>query len=756
MSKESLQKNVDIIEMKNKSEVISVGQNKNDQKFANEILNKIEEDFKLSLDNKDKVKLKISEITGLNNKTQLELSEFSKRYSAFFRSLLAERIRNLRYQYEIKHKEKPAEIEALKSSIENEKVTIGEIKNEKISEEKLRDDLEAQKTKIDVEIRELKDGLNERKNSFFYKIKQKFILNKNEITEDLVGFFESEGLKKENIKNKLYHKDFDMVQTIKSKKDIFENIDISLEEKQKEIKKKNELLARLMDSIEDKYETINEVEEIINSDFEIKEIEKIVSDFYNEVLIYKKQIEAEKKERSVAEISKEKNVLFCHAMPMQIIPDTNFSQNNQLINTRRFGSEEKLKIILGIEPTISVSTLNEGSQKLVNGFGMILNGGQVLSAYAGDAGTLLNKNIYDRRSKHDPTLKTSIIQLDIKDNLDHAINHTPRREPISGDIVEDPSQGWNEIVVENPKVAGLYFQSDQTDSSYNNSLDYAIKISKDLNLPLYLLEEDKIYQKDKDNNFIEVNKEDILNSNKNFLPYERKNLIEELIDKEVFSIKKENIYSFNGYNAGKGYYKFIKRIDAGEKVSIERLHENELIEEGDELIPFVDHSYAIKIIKLNEKQWELFGRENWEKYKKYLKEDGSFDAKFHGSSVWEPHFFVEFPREEMEDSISSYIEMAGKEIERLLFITKQARLENENLGDFPVRKKSVIYILYGVMEECQKNRDNKNYEKAKQIIEKYGSIEECENFIQKRVGENGGFKYLEEDVPIEVRKKLKN
>ena len=283
MSKESLQKNVDIIEMKNKSEVISVGQNKNDQKFANEILNKIEEDFKLSLDNKDKVKLKISEITGLNNKTQLELSEFSKRYSAFFRSLLAERIRNLRYQYEIKHKEKPAEIEALKSSIENEKVTIGEIKNEKISEEKLRDDLEAQKTKIDVEIRELKDGLNERKNSFFYKIKQKFILNKNEITEDLVGFFESEGLKKENIKNKLYHKDFDMVQTIKSKKDIFENIDISLEEKQKEIKKKNELLARLMDSIEDKYETINEVEEIINSDFEIKEIEKIQPEKFNNI-----------------------------------------------------------------------------------------------------------------------------------------------------------------------------------------------------------------------------------------------------------------------------------------------------------------------------------------------------------------------------------------------------------------------------------------------------------------------------------------
>lgn len=699
MNKEEFQKNEAKVEVEDRPEITSPEQNKSSQEWANEILNKIEQEFDSVPDNKEEIekiessvllenqstkkeiknelnlennlntlnseaenikeeaKSKISEITGLNKEDKLELSEFSKRYSAFYRDQIAQKINNLRFKYNTKLKEKPVEIESLNLNIAEEKALMQETTEKKIKDEELQKNIQEQREKINSEIEELKAGLDKRKNSFIYKIQKNFN-NGNEITEELVKLFESEGLTKDNIKSKLYQKDFDIIQTIKNKKDDFENINVSLGAKQNEINEHNELLEKLKNSIEDKYKSINEAEEIINDDSEIKEIKQTIIDFYGEMANQKKIIESEKKERNVAEISKDKNVLFCHAIPMGMLPagDVSFSQNNALIDTHKMGPEEKLKIILGTEPTISVSTIDKEHQVLAGDFGIILKGGDVLAGYNKDAGVALGSNIYDRKSKRDGSLNTSTIQNDIVSNIDQSLNSKEK-------------DGWNELVVENPKAAGLFYQinvnkTGNTFAAFGTSKDYAYEISKNLNLPLYILDGNKIFKLDETTKELkEVMMNDILESGRDMSNNEKKYYIEEMIDKEAFRGKRDNIHNFNAYNDGK------------------------------------------------------------------------------------KNFVLE------NKNINSYI----KEIEEELKTSSEniEKLKKEGEGFSLHTKKSLLFKIYGFMEECKKSGNIENYENAKKVIEKFGNIDELERFVNKRIDENGEFKYLMEDAPIEVRKKIK-
>jgi len=787
------------LETVEKPELSVLEAEKNDQEFASEILSKIENEMsaepvsqieiqkidssvelanpamkeeiqkELDLENKldqlnneakiagGDAKSKISETTGLDKENKQELQKFSKRYSAFYRDQIAGKIKNLRFQNQTKIKEKPLEIEALKLSIDDERSSSEKIKSEKLGEQEIQKDLEEKRVKLNLEIQELKDGLNKRKNSLIYKIQEKFISNK--FNEETFEILKSERMTKYNIKNKIYQKDFGIYQDIKIKEGDLELINKNIEFKKQKLEEQDILLEKLKVSIEDKYKSINEAEKVIESDSEIKEIEKNISDFYTEISKQKEIIENEKKERSVSEISKEKNVLFCHAIPLHVeTGDSSFSQNNTLIKTNEFSVEEKIKMILGVEPTISVSTINKENQTLARGFGLILNEGQVLSAYAGDAGTLLDKGIYNRRSKYDRELETSVIQKDIENNLNFAINHLQKRDQKTNSSVETMHQGWNELVIENPQVAGLFFQKD---NQGNAPSDFARAklVSEQLNLPLYILDKEKTYQIDKKTNELkEISKEDIFTFSKSFSKNERKDLVEEMIDKETFNVKKENIYQFNGYNVGKAYYKFMKKVDAGERVSIQQIGDNKNLNEGDEIVHLFDQTYAIRKIELTEKQWELFGNQNWENSGGYYKtgdeSDYNFNTKFGGQLVWEPHSKFAM---DAGDSISSYINKIEKELEKNK--KSEEEIKKGGHGDIQwvsTQRRSVNSILLGFAEECQKNNDIKNYEKALSILGKFGNPKEYENFVDKRIGQDGKFKYLNEDIPVEVRNKLKD
>ena len=682
---------------------------------------------------------------------KLELSEFSKRHSGFYRKEIAQNIRKLRFQYQTKLREKPEEIESLRLSVEKDQSIIEETKIQKMSDKESHKKLVEQKNEIESEIKELKAGLEKRKNSFLYKIQERFIPNK--LSQENFEILRSSGMTKDNIKHKLYQKDFEIFENIQKKEDDSEGLKASLETAEKKLQEKSALLEQLKTSVEQKYQQINEAEEIVNSDSELKEAEKTLSDFYSAMKTEKDQLDKEGKERSVAEISREKNVLFCHSISLDVIKDTAFSQNNRLVKTNEFGPEEKIKMLLGVEPTISVSTINEQNQKLANNFGVILKEGQVLSSYAGDAGTLVAEGVHGRRSKYDSSLQYSNIQKGINDRLDAVINHTQTSS------TEDMSQGWNELVVENPQVAGLFFQKDTEGDSFISPK--AKKISKSLGLPLYVLEKDKMFLYNEETDTVqEVNKESILDSNKTFSNEEKKNLIEEMIDKEAFYVKRENIGNFNGYAEGKAYYKLMKRTDAGEAAEIRQLNDGEPVESGDEVVQLLSTRYVIKKNNIPEEGWKGWVKEKYEKSGRYFREKEEYEKKSENDNAYifnplitENLFYMSREFVMDGDNTASYIKMWENNFDAL--DKKHDELKVKNGGsNVPFDQKALLFNLFGFAEECKNAHDQKNYEKAMNLINKYGSATECETFIKKRVGQDGRYNYLVEDAPLDVRKKL--
>ena len=377
-----------------------------------------------------------------------------------------------------------------------------------------------------------------------------------------------------------------------------------------------------------------------------------------------------------------------------------------------------------------------------------------MSSYAGDAGTLLDGGIYNRKSKYDNNLQTSIVQKNIGDRIGNVVNH------IKTSSVEEMEQGWNELIVENPKVAGLFYQKNEYGDAWIPP--EAKKLSESLGLPLYVLDKDKIFLYDKETNAVsEVSRENMFDSSKDFSKEEKKNLIEGMIDKEAFNVKRENIYNFNAYNSGKGYFKFMKRIDSGERVEISYLNEDTVVEDGDDVIQLFSRNYIIKKNSIPEESWKGWIKENYEKHGLYYRQKQDYEKK---SEDDKGYFFNPKFNEEgyaasgefiMEgDNTASYINMLEKNFEELS--SRQNEIKKEHGGsDIPLNKKALIFNLFGFAEECKKANDLKNYEKATKLVEKFGRVDECETFVEKRVGQDGKFQYLTDDAPVEVRKKLK-
>jgi len=145
---------------------------------------------------------------------------------------------------------------------------------------------------------------------------------------------------------------------------------------------------------------------------------------------------------------------------------------------------DKARVVMGVEPTISVSTIDLSGKDKENGFrtifpiGLIIGGGTMLSAYGSDAGTRAD-SLLVRRSQSDRNLK-SIVQENFSENIGKALE---------GAALEGASQkGFNEIVVENPKVAGISLDLNRL--SYDESaalagIKQALVMGREFGMPVY-------------------------------------------------------------------------------------------------------------------------------------------------------------------------------------------------------------------------------------------------------------------------------
>lgn len=177
--------------------------------------------------------------------------------------------------------------------------------------------------------------------------------------------------------------------------------------------------------------------------------EKIRKEFYEKTANEKESFESQEKERSIAEIMKEKDLVVVHAIPLRG-EGRGSQENNPMLRVAKqqevnFG--DSLEMIAGLSPTISTSipSPDRFNNGLFKKTGVILGEGKILSAQSGDSGSVAH-GLFKRIPKYGEGEKNTAIQPQID------IEKTAKKS-------EDSSRGemWNELTVEKPQIAGLFY-----------------------------------------------------------------------------------------------------------------------------------------------------------------------------------------------------------------------------------------------------------------------------------------------------------
>lgn len=188
-----------------------------------------------------------------------------------------------------------------------------------------------------------------------------------------------------------------------------------------------------------------------------KDAEQIRDDFNQKTAAEKNSFESQEKERSVSEIMKEKDLVFLHGLPLDSTEERGSDFNNRVVNNKGLTFEDTYNLIGGLDPTISVFT--PSADRPNNGMykrqGVILGEGKVLSAKAQDSGSEafgLQKRIpkyFNEDHKHSAIQPT----IDVEG-------------VVSGASLTGREVLYNEITVEKPQIAGLYYDLSIDDGQY--------------------------------------------------------------------------------------------------------------------------------------------------------------------------------------------------------------------------------------------------------------------------------------------------
>lgn len=159
-------------------------------------------------------------------------------------------------------------------------------------------------------------------------------------------------------------------------------------------------------------------------------------------------IEDEEK-RKVESLVEKHNVYMVHKL---VAGDWKPSENNKAVNTRNLSAGDQLDIVTGLAPSLSVSTLHPNTEEGLftdtlskgGGFGILLSEGRVQSGSPSDAGSVA----VGRGEREQVGAKRTV------DDIDKAI----RKEFTSDKPSYETNRGYNELVIQNPKAAGLTFE----------------------------------------------------------------------------------------------------------------------------------------------------------------------------------------------------------------------------------------------------------------------------------------------------------
>lgn len=181
-------------------------------------------------------------------------------------------------------------------------------------------------------------------------------------------------------------------------------------------------------------------------------------------------------DRQIGKYMEEDNTWFLHSVPLGGAPMGNTAQNNTTLDTVNMAGGDKIRILTALEPTISVSALKRPDQSTMYATGVVLNQGEIHSAYDEDAATI-NYGMDVRTAKYESQRGVSSIQGNIAEETRRVIN-------------KKSVGGWNELVIGSPRVGAVFVRTDPTAIVDRNGLKEAADLSAELGVPLLHIEKD--------------------------------------------------------------------------------------------------------------------------------------------------------------------------------------------------------------------------------------------------------------------------
>ncbi|MDO9231713.1 MAG: hypothetical protein Q7U36_04550 [bacterium] len=308
------------------------------------------------------------------------------------------------------------------------------------------------------------------------------------------------------------------------------------------------------------------LEQLISNSEGLEEIKKKVEEHYTKADEIGKE-KFENIQRSVEQTMLRSNCFFVHTINED--EKLRHNENSNVSSDATF--EDDLDILLSLEPSISVSSINPGKDEngLISGLwshsgGIILGGGQISEASIDDAGSV-SFGIKDRRSGQKRDEGVSAEEID-------KVAKTRRR---NAELFK--KGGYNEFVVNNPEVFGYFIPGvednegkywvgslnikEQSEAVKNKSAywnDYKEMLERNISMwrkPIEIASKKglPIYIKNSEGNFFEcfsVNDDGTVEIGKQLMPEEvaigkaglsaekRKEIGERLLQKSIF--KKED------------------------------------------------------------------------------------------------------------------------------------------------------------------------------------------------------------------------
>jgi len=173
------------------------------------------------------------------------------------------------------------------------------------------------------------------------------------------------------------------------------------------------------------------------------------------------QTQTQAPEIPVAEALSEHDIFLVHG-----IGENTDVGGASLLLTEHASFRTKLEVCLAFEPHLSTSTLRPGANEGAwSTQGLLIVGGKITGAHRGDGGTVA-RGLHKRDSQRG----------DLKEYIQDAIYNR---------------QNYNELTVDAPRFAGLYYQRQLGEEALPATL---VQAHRELGLPVYVLAEDGLHE----------------------------------------------------------------------------------------------------------------------------------------------------------------------------------------------------------------------------------------------------------------------